>query len=80
LHLISTLAISIPPPASAKVLSPLKKVVASLVPVADNLASSIVLSDILAFVTEPSGNVTVLLDVSKVTPVGTVNVSPCNIS
>jgi hypothetical protein len=33
-----------PPPASAKVLSPLKKVVASLVPVAVRLASETVLS------------------------------------
>jgi hypothetical protein len=30
----------------------------------------------LAFVTEPSGKVTVEFDVSKVTPVGTVTVSP----
>ncbi len=53
-------------PAAAKVLSPLKKVVLSLVPVAVSLARE----------TELSGKVKVALDVSNVTPLGTVTVSP----
>ena len=40
-----------PPPAAAKVLSPLRKVVASLVPVAVSLASETELSESLAVVT-----------------------------